>query len=97
MIVFKIILGLFMVAVCLGFALCWGLSVQPDIASNQALRQMELHTNGTGDQLANERRLVTQTYHWPRYAACGVTLLLLIGLFWSEISCCVSRTLTLLE
>jgi hypothetical protein len=87
----KVLFAVLLVVACTCFCLFWNTSVQPDLASQQGMRQMELYTNGQGDALAKERRLVTETYHWPRFVAMGLTVAFLAAMFAGDVSKIVKK------
>jgi hypothetical protein len=87
----KIILAVILVSVCSGLCLFWNSGVQPNVATDQSMRQLEIHTDGTGDRLAEQRRLVTGVYHWPTDAACVITGLLLIVMFYPDVKKLVKK------
>ena len=59
-------------------AVYWDLAVQPQMASHQALRQLEIHTDGSGDRAAAQRRLLSHWQHVPSHAVTAVAALVAV-------------------
>lgn len=81
MVRFKVVASLIVVAICAAAIFFWDSAVQPEIVSRQAFRQMEVHTDGTGDRAAAERRMLTNGLAVPAeivLGACGLAALLAI-------------------
>ena len=83
--IYKVILALILVSVCTGACLYWNSAVQPDIVTDQTMRQLEIHHDGPGDKLANDRRTIVAASYIPTDIAIGVTTLLLILMFYPDV------------
>jgi hypothetical protein len=79
----KIVLSLAVIAGCAAAAWVWDGAVQPQVTSQQALRQMEFHTDGMGSRAAAERRMLSNGLAVPLELAMGVCGLGLVILIWS--------------
>jgi hypothetical protein len=84
MIGWKIVLSLAVIAGCAAAAWVWDGAVQPQVTSQQALRQMEIHTDGSGTRAAAERRMLSNGLAVPLDLAMGVCGLGLVILIWSD-------------
>lgn len=80
MIIVRSILALLVLAVAAIVAVYWETAIAPQWMARQALRQMEVHTDGQGDRLAAERRMATLVQHWPAELASAVGILASLGL-----------------
>ena len=80
----KIVVALLLLMACAIFSVYWNAAVQPDVGNAEAMRQLEIHTDGMGDRLANERRVVTTTYRWPIVGLDVFSTLIIVALFWSD-------------
>jgi hypothetical protein len=80
----KFVASLMTIALCAGVAVYWDSAIQPEMMSQQALRQVEFHTDGSGDRAAAERRLLSWGQHLPAEIAAGAVALALVLLIWSD-------------
>jgi len=79
----RFVASLTAIALGAGAAVYWDLAIQPEVMSQQALQQMEFHTDGSGDRAAAERRLLAWGQHVPAEIAAGAAALALVYLTWS--------------
>ncbi len=70
-------------ALAAAVAIYWDAAVAPEMVSQQALRQVEFHTDGSGDRSAAQRRLLAWGQHLPAEIAGGAAALALLLLVWS--------------
>jgi hypothetical protein len=80
----KIVLSLAAIAGCAAAALLWDGAVQPQAMSQQALRQMEFHTDGSGSRAAAQRRMLCNSLAVPVDLVMGVCGMGLVIAIWSD-------------
>ena len=86
MLVFKLLLALVVLFICVGFSVYWNEAVSPDLLNNQAMKQLEVHKDGTGNRMANERRVITRVSQWPVIAVGLAGVLLIVAMFSSDLN-----------
>jgi hypothetical protein len=92
MVRFKVLASLIVITICAAAVICWDSAVQPEIVSRQAFRQMEVHTDGTGDRAASERRMLTNGLAVPAEIILGAcALAALLAIWCDEIRALVDR------
>lgn len=82
MVPLKIVVSLVLLAALAGVALVWDAAIAPTVSSAEAFRQMEVHSDGVGDRLAAERRVVSQGLQVPGQILLGVAAVAASLLIW---------------
>jgi hypothetical protein len=80
----KCLVSVAVIAACVAAAVYWHAAVQPELMSQQALRQLEIHTDGAGNQAAAQRRTLAWLQSQPIELLLGAAALVLLAVIWRD-------------